>query len=99
VGGDIGTWFGQYYYQDFNECCEGGSILDKQTYEIRVEGWLGDRWKSWFEGLSIRHLECGHTLLEGSFDQARLRGILTKISDLGLILVSVQRSQQDKSPK
>jgi hypothetical protein len=71
--------------------------LPKQIYEIRVEGLLGDRWKSWFEGLTIRHLECGQTLLTGSLDQAMLRGVLTKIGDLGLNLISVQQPEQDNS--
>lgn len=65
--------------------------MPKRTYEIRVEGLLGDIWMSWFEGLTIRHLECGQTSLSGTMDQAMLRGILTKISDVGLNLVSVQR--------
>lgn len=69
--------------------------MSKRIYEIRVEGLLGDKWMSWFEGLTIRHLECGQTLLTGVMDQAMLRGILTKISDLGLNLVSVQQSEQD----
>ena len=59
-------------------------------YEIRVEGLLGDSWKNWFQGLTIRHLEGSQTLLTGMLDQAMLRGILTKISDLGLNLVSVR---------
>lgn len=71
--------------------------MPKQIYEIRVEGLLGNSWKSWFEGLTIRHLECEQTLLTGSLDQAMLRGILAKIGDLGLTLVSVQRPELDNS--
>ena len=67
--------------------------MTKRIYDIRVEGLLGDDWMSWFEGLTIRHLECGQTSLTGLLDQAMLRGILTKISDLGLNLVSVQQSE------
>lgn len=74
---------------------EGGAALPKQIYEIRVEGLLGDSWKSWFEGLVIHHLECGQTLLTGPLDQAMLRGILTKISDLGFSLVSVQQTERN----
>ncbi len=69
--------------------------MPKRIYEIRVEGLLGDNWVSWFAGLTIRHLECGQTLLTGSLDQAMLRGILTKISDLGLTLVSVRQLEND----
>ena len=71
--------------------------MPKQSYEIRVEGLLGDIWNSWFEGLTIHHLECGQTVLTGSLDQAMLRGILTKISDLGLDLISVQQPERDNS--
>jgi hypothetical protein len=70
--------------------------LAKKIYEIRVEGLLGDSWKSWFEGLTIQHLECGQTLLIGVFDQAMLRGILARIGDLGLNLVSVQPSKLER---
>jgi hypothetical protein len=65
-------------------------------YEIRIEGLLGDRWMNWFQGLTIRHLEGSQTLLTGMLDQAMLRGILTKISDLGLNLVSVKPLDQDQ---
>jgi len=69
--------------------------LVKRKYAIRVEGLLGDIWMSWFEGLTISQMDCNQTLLTGSFDQAMLRGILMKISDLGLNLVSIQPLEQD----
>lgn len=69
--------------------------MPKRMYEIRVEGLLGDSWMNWFQGLTIRHLEGNQTLLTGMLDQALLRGILTKISDLGLNLVSVKPLDQD----
>ena len=71
--------------------------MDKCTYEIRVEGWLGDRWKGWFEGLSIQHMEGGYSTLTGVMDQAMLRGILVKIGDLGLDLVSIRQIEADNS--
>jgi hypothetical protein len=62
-------------------------------YEIRVEGHLADRWSDWFEGLAIRNEANGDTVLMGRLaDQAALYGVLTKIHNLNLILVSVQRS-------
>jgi len=64
-------------------------------YEIRIEGLLGDTWMDWFQGLKIRHLEGSQTLMTGILDQAMLRGILTKISDLGLNLISVKPLDQD----
>ena len=62
-------------------------------YEIRVQGHLGDRWSDWFEGLAIHNEANGDTILAGVLaDQAALYGVLLKIHNLNLVLVSVQRS-------
>jgi len=59
-------------------------------YEIRVKGHLDDRWAAWFEGLTITLEEDGDTLLTGPvIDQAALHGLLRKVRDLGMPLVSV----------
>jgi hypothetical protein len=59
-------------------------------YEIRVRGHLDDRWSAWFEGLTLTPLENGKTLIAGPIqDQAALHGVLAKIRDLGLPLLSV----------
>src|SRR5687768_4144196 len=59
-------------------------------YEIRIKGHLEQRWANWFEGLSITLVESGDTLLTGPVvDQAALHGLLRKVRDLGLPLVSV----------
>ena len=59
-------------------------------YRIRIKGHLGPQWADWFEGLTITLEEDGHTLLAGSvIDQAALHGILKKVRDLGMPLVSV----------
>jgi len=71
--------------------------LPEQKYEILVEGLLSESWMSWFEGLTICHLTSKQSLLSGSMDQAMLRGILNKISDLGLDLISLQRSTCNNS--
>ncbi len=64
------------------------------VYEIRLKGHLGDRWTDRFEGLTITLGENGDTLLTGPvIDQAALHGLLKKIRDLGMILVSVSRVQ------
>jgi hypothetical protein len=66
-----------------------------QLYEVRVEGHLGSSWSSWFEGMAIRHEEGGDTVLFGSLpDQTAVHGVLMKIRDLGLPLVSVKRFDQ-----
>ena len=65
-------------------------------YQIRVEGHLGPMWKKKFAGLTITLEEGGETLLTGPVvDQAELHGLLKKIRDLGLPLVSAARLQQD----
>jgi hypothetical protein len=62
------------------------------VYEIRVEGHLAERWSDWFEGLAIRREPDGETVLTGPLsDQSALLGVLTRIHDLNLVLVSVCR--------
>ncbi len=61
-----------------------------EYYEIRVRGQLDCHWSTWFEGLTLTPLENGETLIAGPIqDQAALHGILAKIRDLGLHLLSV----------
>jgi hypothetical protein len=64
------------------------------VYEIRIEGQLDDRWAAWFEGLSLRREDNGDTVLTGPVvDQAALHGLLRRVRDLGMPLVSVTRSR------
>jgi hypothetical protein len=59
-------------------------------YEIRLKGQLETRWAAWFDGLSLSHDRDGNTLLHGFVaDQAALHGLLQKVRDLGLPLISV----------
>lgn len=60
------------------------------VYQIRVKGHLGPQWAGWFEGLAITLQEDGDTLLTGPVtDQAALYGLLKRVRDLGIPLVSV----------
>jgi hypothetical protein len=59
-------------------------------YEITVEGHLGTRWAAWFDGLTITSEEDGTTVLRGSVvDQAALHGLLQKLRDIGIPLLSL----------
>ena len=61
-------------------------------YQIRIKGHLDDKWSAWFEGLTISLEANGETLLSGPVtDQAALHGLLKKIYNLGLTLLSVNR--------
>ena len=72
-----------------------------RIYQIRVEGHLNLQWTDWFGGLTITLEEGGDTLLTGPVvDQAALYGLLKKVRDLGMPLVSVFRiepSNKDRS--
>jgi hypothetical protein len=60
------------------------------VYQIRIKGHLGQQWTDWFDGLTITQEEDGNTLLNGSvIDQAALHGVLKKVRDLGMPLLSV----------
>lgn len=60
------------------------------VYQIRLRGHLGRQWTDWFGGVTITHEDNGDTLLTGPMvDQAALYGLLKKVRDLGLPLVSV----------
>jgi len=62
------------------------------VYQIRITGHLGREWADWFEGLAITLEDNGDTLLSGPLvDQAALHGVLKKVRDLGMPLVSVTR--------
>ena len=67
------------------------------VYQIRFEGQLDDQWTDWFGGMTITLEENGNTLLTGPVvDQAALFGLLKKVRDLGLSLVSLNRVEPGK---
>jgi hypothetical protein len=65
-------------------------------YEIRLKGHLGPRWASWFDGLTLTTCSDGTTTIHGPVvDQAALHGLLQRVRDLGLPLISVTRDEPD----
>ncbi len=61
------------------------------VYQICVKRHLDERWLRWFEGLTISRQPNGETVISGAMDQSALFGVLNRIRDLGLELISVQR--------
>jgi hypothetical protein len=79
-----------------------GDQADAGRYEIRVRGRLDSRWTAWFDGMSLTSDSDGTTVIHGPVvDQAALRGLLRKLRDVGLPLVSVTHvgpDQPDMAP-
>ncbi len=68
------------------------------VYQIRIKGHLGPRWTDWFGGMTITLEDNGDTLLTGPVvDQAALHGMLRRVRDLGLPLVSVTRVEFERA--
>ena len=79
---------------DINSESEPGQPL---AYQIKIKGHLGGQWTDWFDGLAITLEDNGDTLLTGSVtDQAALHGLLRKVRDLGMPLISVTPSYSEK---
>ena len=83
---------------------EGSTISDTSTaseagrYEIRLKGHLDNRWASWFDGLTLTNCADGSTVIHGIVvDQSALHGLLQKVRDVGLPLISVTRVNIDPS--
>jgi hypothetical protein len=70
---------------------------DAERYEIRLQGQLAPRWAAWFDGLSLSSEKDGTTIIFGPVaDQAALHGLLQRVRDIGLPLVSVTRVEPDQ---
>ena len=68
---------------------------DSAWYEIRLQGRLDPRWATWFEGMTLTDRTDGTTVIHGLVaDQAALHGLLQRLRDLGLPLLSVDRQTQ-----
>lgn len=80
-----------------NKCNPKTDPDQPSIYQIRIKGHLSDQWTVWFEGLTITLEENGDTLLTGPVvDQAELHGLLKKVRDLGLPLVSIHYVEPGK---
>ena len=73
------------------------TMNEPKLYDIRVAGHLSENWAARFEGLSMRHEPEGETVLSGMLDQAAMHGVLMKIRDLGLKLISINRVEAPSS--
>jgi len=74
-----------------------GQWQEAGQYEIRLRGRLEPRWAAWFDGLTLTHDRDGTTVVQGPVvDQAALHGLLQKVRDVGLPLVSVTRVEPDQ---
>ena len=72
--------------------------IQAMIYQIRIKGHLGQQWVDWFEDLSISLQDNGETLLTGPVvDQAALHGLLKKVRDLGMPLLSVECIEQGEA--
>jgi hypothetical protein len=68
------------------------------VYQIRLKGQLGSQWTDWFGGLTLTLEANGDTLLTGPvIDQAALHGLLKKVRDLGLPLISINPLEPDRA--
>lgn len=68
----------------------GGGNDPQPQYEIRVAGHLAPRWSAWFDGLAVTTDDDGTTVIRGSVvDQAALHGLLQKLRDVGIPLISL----------
>jgi hypothetical protein len=79
------------------ESASAGRWHEGGRYEIRLKGHLETRWAAWFDGLTLTHEDDGTTTIHGPIvDQAALHGVLQRIRDLGLPLVSVTQISADQ---
>lgn len=77
-----------------------GHAGKQSYYQIEIEGHLDGRWQDWFDGLTITSTDDGHTILSGPIrDQAALHGLLKKVCNLGVPLLSVNRVESDQKDK
>ena len=77
----------------------GADPIGSTVYQIRLRGNLGQLWSDWFDGLAITWDDKGDTLLTGTVaDQSALYGLLRRIRDLGVTLVSINQLEAGAEP-
>jgi hypothetical protein len=70
---------------------------EPRLYEIRIAGHLGARWIAWFDGMTLTSVEDGTTVIRGLLaDQAALHGVLHKLRDAGLSLISITQLENQE---
>jgi hypothetical protein len=75
-------------------------MATSEIYRIRVKGHLPPEWAEWFDGMTVTLEPDGDTILSGPVvDQPALHGLLIKVRDLGLTLISVDRVEDDDLPR
>ena len=80
--------------------CGRAVILRTMIYQIRIKGLLDRQWTDWFGGMTVTATDNGDTLLTGPVkDQAALHGLLKKVRDLGMPLISVAPVEPDRRRK
>jgi hypothetical protein len=80
-----------------NELNPATNLDEPLAFQIRLKGQLGSEWAEWFGGMTITLEDNGTTLLTGAaIDQAALHGLLKKMRDLGLPLISINPIEPDR---
>ena len=83
-----------------SKCTAHIDASQAMVYQIRIKGHLGSGWTDWFEGLTIMLEEGGDTLFTGPvIDQSALHGLLKKVRDLGITLVSVVQLRSNETDR
>ena len=70
-------------------------MISEEHYEVRIEGHLSGNWIECFDGVTMTYDPSGETVLDCIMDQAALHGLLSRLRDLGIVLVAVNRVDED----
>jgi len=73
-------------------------MISQDHYKIRIRGHISEHWIDCFEGITIVYDPDGETVLDGILDHAALHGLLSRLRDLGIVLVAVNRVEDDTRP-